>query len=81
MNYSYINKIKGIQANPAVTIYMNTNRTFPENNRDSINLKNLISEAEKRIISEYGKNESIQIIKKLKDFASKIDHNYNLDSL
>jgi len=81
MNYSYINKIKGLQANPAVTIYMNTNRTFPENNRDSINLKNLISEAEKRIIKEYGKKESIQIIKKLKDFASEIDHNYNLDSL
>jgi len=81
MNYSYINKIKSIQTNPAVTIYMNTNRTFPENNQDSIKLKNLISEAEKRLIREEGKNEAVQIINKLKDFASEINHNYNLDSL
>ena len=81
MNYTYISKIKNVEANPAVTIYMNTNRTFPENNQDSINLKNLISEAEKRIINEYGKKESIQISEKLKEFVSEIDHNYNLDSL
>ena len=54
---------------PAYTVY------------DDGMLKNLINEAGKRLISEHGKNEAEQIIKKLKDFASEIDHNYNLDSL
>jgi len=63
MNYTHINKIKSVRANPAVTIYMNTYRTFPENNQDSIKLKNLINEAGKRLISEHGKSEAEQIKK------------------
>jgi len=81
MNHTLINKIKEFKGSPAVTIFMNTNRTFPENNKDSINLKNLITKVGKRIKKEYGQNESALIISKLKEFATDIDHNYNLDSL
>lgn len=81
MNHEFINKIKNLKANPAVTIYMNTNRTFPENNKDSINLKNQINEAEKRLINEYGEKESNPIVLKLKNMSLEIDHNFNLDSL
>lgn len=81
MNHTLINKIKEAKGRPAVTIYMNTNRTFPENNKDSINLKNLITEVDKRIQKEYGEKETTQIISKLKEFASDFNHNYNLDSL
>lgn len=81
MNYSLINKIKEFKGNPAVTICMNTNRTFPDNDKDSINLKNLIIKVDKRIQKEYGQHESALIISKLKEFTTEIDHNYNLDSL
>ncbi len=81
MDYTLINKIKDVKGNPAVTIYMNTNRTFPDNNKDSINLKNLITKVGKRIQKEYGENESTPMIIKLKKFASEFDHKYNLDSL
>lgn len=81
MERTFIKKIKSIKANPAVTIYMKTNRTFPENSKDIINLKNLIVETEKRLKKEYNEDVAKQIIKKLKDFASGIDHNYNLDSM
>jgi len=81
MNYTFINKIKNVKANPAVTIIMNTHRTFPENSKDSINLKNLISDTEKRILNEYGETNSKKILNNLKEFVSNFDHNYNLDSL
>lgn len=81
MNYTLINRIKEVKESPAVTIYMNTNRSFPENNKDSINLKNLITKVGKRIQMEYGQSESALIIRKLKEFATDIDHKYNLDSL
>jgi hypothetical protein len=81
MNLAYINKIRSIHSNPAVTIYMNTNRTFPDNSQDSISLKNMISEVETRLKNESKINESNLILKKLKEFASEINHNYNLDSL
>lgn len=81
MKFNYINKIRNIEANPAVTIYMNTNRTYPDNSKDAINLKNLVTEVEKRLNSEYGKKETILISNKLKEFTSEINHNYNLDSL
>lgn len=81
MNYTIINKIKDIKGTPAVTILMNTHRTFPENNQDSIRLKNMISEAGRRIIKEYGEQESRIITNKLTDLTSDLDYNYNLESL
>ncbi len=67
MNNSYINKIKNLRGNPSVTICMNTHRTFPDNSRDSITLKNLISEACSRIENEYGKDDSVKLPVKVKD--------------
>lgn len=81
MNYSKIKEIKNIKANPAVTIYLNTHRTFPDNSKDNIKLKNSIAEVEKRLLNEYSKVETNKIIKKLRDLAEDIDPNYNLDSL
>lgn len=67
--------------NPCVSISMNTHRTHPDNLQDEIVLKNLIKEAEERVISEFGERESEEVLKKLKNISNKIDINYFLDSL
>lgn len=66
---------------PCVSISLNTHRTFPENQQDEIVLKNLIKEAENRVIDEYGKRPAAEVLAKLEKIADKIDHQYNLDSL
>lgn len=66
---------------PCVTISLNTHRTHPQNATDAIVLKNLLKQAEDRIISEFGKRPVQDLLDKIQNIESKIDHNYNLDSL
>ncbi|REC49569.1 baeRF3 domain-containing protein [Chryseobacterium pennipullorum] len=66
---------------PCVSISLNTHRTFPENQQDEIVLKNLIKEAENRVIDEYGKRPAAAVLEKLENIAGKIDHQHNLESL
>jgi protein tyrosine/serine phosphatase len=40
---------------PCVTISLNTHRTHPDNAQDVILLKNLLKEAEERVIKEFDK--------------------------
>lgn len=67
--------------NPCVTISMNTHRTHPDNAQDEILLKNLLKEAEERVINEFGKRPAAQLLEKLETVGNEIDVNYNLDSL
>ena len=64
---------------PCVTISLNTHRTHPDNAQDIILLKNLINEAEERLISEFGKRDVAPLLEKLSSIE--VDVNYNLDSL
>ena len=48
-----IEKLAAEKSNPCVTISLNTHRTFPENAQDEIVLKNLLKDAEKRVIDEF----------------------------
>ncbi|MGB2847890.1 MAG: hypothetical protein WBB12_17000 [Saprospiraceae bacterium] len=64
---------------PCVTISLNTHRTHPDNTQDEIVLKNLIHEAEERVIQEYGKRDVASLLEKLSTIH--IDVNHNLDSL
>lgn len=66
---------------PCVTISLNTHRTHPDNALDVILLRNLINEAEERIIKEYGKREVASLLEKLSTIESELEVNYNLDSL
>jgi len=66
---------------PCVTISMNTNRTYPANQKDIIVLKTLLEEAKERVIKEFGKRPVIELIAKINYLESEIDVNYNLDSL
>lgn len=66
---------------PCVTISLNTNRTHPDNAQDIILLKNLIKEAEERVIKEFGKRPVSSLLEKLSSIENEIDVNYHLDSL
>ncbi|MBK9254712.1 MAG: hypothetical protein IPM42_04430 [Saprospiraceae bacterium] len=66
---------------PCVTISMNTHRTHPDNARDEILLKNLLKEAEERVINEYGKRPVAALLEKMASLPPEIDVNFNLDSL
>ncbi|WP_198923787.1 AOC03_06830 family ribosome hibernation factor [Rappaport israeli] len=66
---------------PSVTLTMPTHRTSPDNDKDPIRLKNLVSEAEKRLEETFGKRESQEILEKLHQQADAIDHEHNRDGL
>lgn len=66
---------------PCVTISLNTYRTHPDNAQDVILLKNLLKEAEERVIKEFGKRPVSSLLEKLSSIENEIDVNYNLDSL
>lgn len=64
---------------PCVTISLKTHRTHPDNAQDAIQLKNLLKEAEERVVNEFGKKTTASLLEKLSEIE--LDINYNLDSL
>lgn len=66
---------------PCITISLNTHRTRPDNEKDRIVLKNLIKEAETRVIEKFGKRPVQPLLDKLGIITEQIDVSYNLDSL
>jgi hypothetical protein len=76
-----IKKLAAEKSTPCVTISLNTHRTHPDNTHDVVLLKNLLKEAEERVIAEYGKRPVAGLLDKLSGLAGEINENYNLDSL
>lgn len=76
-----LQKLATEKSNPCVTISLNTHRTHPDNAQDEILLKNLLKEAEERIINEFGKRPVAQLLENMETVIEEIDVNYNLDSL
>lgn len=76
-----LNKIKDITAEGCVTLIMNTHRTAPDNNQDSITLKNLLKEAEEGLLKEFDKRKAGRIFDNLKAAAEKVNHSYNKEGL
>ena len=74
-------KLASERSNPCVTISLNTHRTHPDNAQDSILIKNLLNEAQDRVIKEFGKREVNELLEKINTIEKEIDVNYNLDSL
>lgn len=66
---------------PCVTISLNTHRTHPENAQDEIQLKNLLKDAEERVVMEFGKRPVSSLLEKFSHIENEIDVNYHLDSL
>ncbi|MBX3042842.1 MAG: hypothetical protein KIT33_11980 [Candidatus Kapabacteria bacterium] len=76
-----LNQVINISKNPSVSIILNTHRTKPDNMKDQTLLKNLIKEAETRLLENYDKKLAQILIEKCNELSDSIDHNYNLESL
>lgn len=81
MNETILQQIANEKSTPCVTISMKTYRTFPDNEKDNIRLKNLIKEANTRLVNEFGKDKVAGILNKLDHIAETLDNRYNLNSL
>lgn len=66
---------------PCVSISLNTHRTFPDNQQDAIALKNLLKEAEERLLLEFEKRSILPLLERLTTIEKEVDEAQNLDSL
>jgi len=76
-----LEKLKNERNTPCVTISLNTHRTHPDNAQDAVLLKNLLKEAEERVVSEFGIRPVSSLLRRLSEIEKEIDINYSLDSL
>lgn len=76
-----LKKLKNLVSENSITIILNTHRTFPDNEKDAILLKNMIKEAEKRLLADFSDREVRGLINKLTSLAESINHRHNLESL
>lgn len=76
-----LKKLKNISSENCITVIMNSHRTKPDYLKDELTLKNLVKEAENRLLADLPKRDATVLIAKLKTLAAQIDHSLNLDSL
>lgn len=81
MQKNKLEKLATERSNPCVTISMNTNRTFPDNQKDAIELKSLMKEAHDHVVDEFGQHEVSNLLEKIDLLEEVIDLNNSLDSL
>ena len=76
-----LKQLRQTQANPAVSVFVKTHRTHPDNEQDPIALKNQLKVVEDRVTEEYDKRTADAIMEKITEQTDELDHNYNLDVL
>lgn len=72
-----LERLSTITAPVCVSVILKTHRTHPENQKDSLLLKNLIADTYKRLQEEQGDEIAKRYDKKLKRLAEEIDHYHN----
>ncbi|WP_423735092.1 hypothetical protein [Chitinophaga caseinilytica] len=65
------------QEGPCVTIALATHRTHPDNQQDAILLKNLVNEAENRLLKDYDRRSVDALLKNLHSLETRIDNRLN----
>lgn len=76
-----LKKVKDMYTEGCVSIILNTHRTKPDNQNDPVLLKNMVKEAEEKLLAQYDKKFALPIIEKVKKIADSVNHNFNLESL
>ena len=66
---------------PCITIAFNTHRTIPDNQQDPIKLKNLVKEAEQRLLENYTKRDIAEVLEKLEALPDQLEVHKNIESL
>jgi hypothetical protein len=78
---STLEKLKDVKSDCCVTIQLQTHRTPPGNQKDDIELKNLVREAGKRLTNECDKEKASVTTDRINKLASDIDYRFNLETL
>ena len=81
MDKATLTRLQSVHKYPSVSILLPTHRTAPDNQQDHIRLKNLIKQAEERLLQEFDKRTSDAVMQQVHAIADKLDVNYNLDGL
>ncbi|HEV8194350.1 MAG TPA: hypothetical protein VGP82_23105 [Ktedonobacterales bacterium] len=81
MNRHDVRLLQAIQEYPSVSLLLPTHRTAPDNQQDPIRVKNLVSEAETRLLAEFTRREIAPILTRLGTLVDEIDYRYMLDGL
>ena len=81
MNRSDIELLQSIRGYPALSLMLPTHRTAPDNRQDPIRVKNLMTEAANRLLSEFSKREVDPILTRLDAIADEINYQHTLDGL
>lgn len=76
-----VKQLQAMTSRPSVTITLPTYRTSPDNQKDPIRLKNLLTDAVNRLETEFGKRETQSLVERLQGLADGVDHEHNLDGL
>lgn len=76
-----LQQLRQVTAKPAVSLFVKTHRTHPENEQDSIALKNGLKQVQDRVSEEFDKRTADAIIEQITQKTDALDHNYNLESL
>ena len=64
-----------------VTISINTHRTHPDNQKDTIALKNFVSDAKSRVLAKEDKRSAASVLEKLDKLSDEINVRENKESL
>lgn len=72
-----LERLSKIEAPVCVTLVLKTHRVHPENEKDVINLKNMIADTKIRLEKEYGADLSKKYTAKLNKLAEEIDYRQN----
>ncbi|NJM05385.1 hypothetical protein HC891_02885 [Candidatus Gracilibacteria bacterium] len=81
MNRKDLQHLQAIESYPSLTIILPTHRTSPDNQQDPIRLKNLVKEAQDRLLSEFSQRDIAALQKNLDDLVERVDFEHNLDGL
>lgn len=73
--------LQAIESDPCVSILLTTNRTHPANAQDPINLKNLVTQAEERLLKDYDKRHVVPVLEHINKAVAEMDHMTNLEGL
>lgn len=76
-----LKNLRQVQGEPAVSVFIPTHRTFPDNEQDAIALKNQLKTLEDRLMAEHDKRTAKAVMDQIDTEIKHLNHNYNLDTL
>lgn len=81
MQKDKLEKLATERSFPCVTISMNTQQTYPNNQLDVAEFKKLIVKAHEHVTKEFGQHPVSRLLNKIDHLQQEMDLNFNLDSL